>query len=258
MKKLFYTLGLALAVWGGAAAESLDRELGALATTRSNLFNIATALQMWAHDHQGQFPPTLEPLESNYLHRIPQQMDGSRQWNYQIEGDGFRLSDHWEGFTRLGLPAQVRYDSRTGLDTLNLPAELMALSPALNLEGQWLRTSLSPGLTVSWERFERKISARVLGPTSLDETFAQQKQRAGTNYLRWGWKLDDGDFARAITAAVPSGWSLDGIYTLQSQLSTKAILLTRGQRLLEIMVQDSDSRDALGSMAPVRSLLAQL
>ena len=258
MRKLFYTLGLALAVWGGAAAESLDRELGALATTRSNLINIATALEMWAADHEGSYPPSLEPLESNYLRKIPQQLDGARQWNYQPEGEGFRLSDGWEGFTRLGLPAQVHFDSRSGLDKLNLPAELMALSPSLNLEGQWLRTSRSPGLTVSWERFERKISARVLGPTSLEENFDQQKQRAGADYLRWGWHLDGGDFARAIPASVPTGWHLEGVYTIESHPGTKAILLTRGQRLLEVMVQDGDSRDALGSIPPVRSLLAQL
>lgn len=258
MNKLFYTVVLALAVWGGASAESLERELGALATTRSNLANIAAALEMYSQDHDGQFPATLEPLQVNYLRVIPVQLDGSRDWNYALGDGGFRLSESWDGFTRLGLPAQVRYDSRTGLDGLNLRSDLMVIAPSLDLEGHWLRSSRSPGLSVSWERFERKISARVLGPTSLQENFVQQKERAGADYLKWGWLADAGDFARAVPKAVKSGWTLDGVYTVASQPGTKAILLSRGERLVEVMVQDRDSRDALGSFALVRSLLAQL
>lgn len=258
MKKLFYTVVLALAVWGGASAESLDRELGALASTRSNLANIAAALEMYSQDHEGQFPATLEPLVNNYLRNIPVQLNGSKDWNYALGEGGFRLSETWDGFTRLGLPAQVRYDSRSGLDALNLPSELMVMAPSLDLEGRWLRSSGSPGLSVSWERFERKISARVLGPASAQETFRQQKERTGADYLRWGWSADTGDFARALPRAVQPGWTLDGVYTVASQPGTKAILLSRGERMVEVMVQDRDSRDALGSFASVRSLLAQL
>lgn len=258
MKKLFYTVVLALAIWGGASAQSLERELGALATTRGNLINIATALQMYAADHDGQFPSSLNPLEVNYLRKIPKQLNGSQQWSYTLEGDGFCLSESWDGFTRLGLPAQIRYHSNTGLDALDLPAELMVLAPSLNLEGTWLRSSRSPGLSVSWERFDQKISARVLGLTSLEENFAQQKQRAGADFLRWGWTSDEGEFARAVPTALRSGWNLEGIYTVTSQPGTKAILLSRGERLVEVMVQDRDSRDALGSFPSVRSLLAQL
>lgn len=258
MKKLFYIVVLALGVWGGASAESLERELGALATTRANLINIATALEMYSQDHDGHFPATLEPLQVNYLRAIPAQLNGSRDWNYAPLEGGFRLSESWDGFTRLGLPAQVDYDSHNGLDALNLPSELVVLSPSLELEGRWLRSSRSPGLSVSWERFEQKISARLLGPASLTENFAQQKQRTGSDYLRWGWSADQGQFARAVATGMQSGWTLEGIYTVASQPGTKAILLSRGERLMEVMVQDRGSRDGLGSCAPVLSLLAQL
>lgn len=257
MKKLLYTVMLALAVWEGASAQSPERELGALAATRSNLLNIATALQMYAADH-GQYPDSLAPLEVNYLRQIPPQLNGSLQWNYKVESDGFRLNESWEGFTRLGLPAQIVYHSSTGLETLKLPSELMVLAPTMDLEGSWLRKSTSPGLSLSWERFDQKISARVLGPSSLEESFVQQKQRTAADYLRWGWSSDDGEFARAVPAALKPGWSLEGIYTVASQPGTKAILVSRGERLLEVMVQDRDSRDALGSLRAVRSLLAQL
>ncbi|MBN9419759.1 MAG: hypothetical protein J0I12_30160 [Candidatus Eremiobacteraeota bacterium] len=258
MKKFVTTVMLALAVWGGASAQSLDRELGALASARRNLANIATALEMYSQDHDGQFPATLEPLQVNYLKAIPPQLNGSKTWNYRVDANGFRLAESWEGFTRLGLPAQVNYDSRTGLDALQLADNLKVLNPSMALEGEWLRKSHSPGLTASWENFDRKISARLLGPNQLDESFEQQKQRIGTDFIGWGWKADEGDFARAVPKALRSGWNLEGIYTVPSQPGMKAIVVSRGERVIEVMVQDRDSRDALGSYRPLKQILAQL
>lgn len=258
MKKLLTTMVLALAVWGGASAESLDRELGALASARRNLANIATALEMYAQDHDGQFPASLESLQVNYLKAVPSQLNGSKEWSYQVDGSGFRLAESWEGFTRLGLPAQINYDSRTGLDKLNLAEQFSALNPSMDLDGEWLRKSRSPGLSVSWENFDRKISARLLGPNNLDESFEQQKRRIGPDFLSWGWKVDEGDFARAVPKAIKSGWNLEGIYTVGREPGMKAIVVSRGERVVEVMVQDRDSRDALGSYGPLKQILAQL
>lgn len=58
-----------------AAVEEADYEklfytvVRALATTRSNLVNIATALEMWAQEYEGQFPLILEPLQREAVGR---------------------------------------------------------------------------------------------------------------------------------------------------------------------------------------------
>lgn len=258
MKRLFTTVALALAIWGGAGAESLDRELGTLASTRSNLMNIATALEMYATDHQGQYPTSLQTLEPNYLRKVPRQLSGSQEWNYRVDGKEFSLAESWEGFSRLGLPTQIHYTSERGLQQMELPAELIVFGPQLNLDGRWLRSSRGPGLSVSWETFDRKISARLLGLTSPEESFEQQKQRIVSDYIRWGWKADQGDFAKAVPKLVRPGWNLEGVYAVANQPGDKAIVLTRGERVVEVMVQDRDSRDALGSYVPLRQLLSQL
>ncbi len=42
-----------------------------LAECKSNLKNLATALEMYSTDHLGRFPPSLEQLTPNYLRAIP-------------------------------------------------------------------------------------------------------------------------------------------------------------------------------------------
>lgn len=259
MNKLFTIVALALAVWGGASAESLDRELGLLANTRSNLWNIATALDMYAQDHEGAYPDTLAALEVNYLRRVPTAMNGSTDWNYRVDGKSFRIGEAWDGFARLGLPTTIVYESGRGWESMQLPAELRVIGQQVDLQGQWLRRPAGNlGLSASWERFDSRITARLLGPISPSESFAESKQRMAADYLRWGWQADSGDFARAVPKAVKSGWTLEGVYTVPKDLGHKTILLSRGERLLEVTVEDRQSRDGLGSFAPVKSLLSQL
>jgi hypothetical protein len=64
--------------------------------------------------------------------------------------------------------------------------------------------------------------------------------------------------ARAVPKAVKSGWTLEGVYTVPKEPGHKTILLSRGERLLEVTVEDRQGRDGLGSFAPVKSVLSQL
>ena len=259
MKKLFTIVALALSVWGGASAESLDRELGLLASTRANMSNIATALDMYAQDHDGAYPDSLAALEVNYLRRVPTAIDGSTDWNYRVDGKNFRIGDAWDGFARLGLPTTIVYDSGKGWEPMQLPAELRVIGQEVDLQGEWLRRpGGNLGLSASWERFDARITARLRGRISPSESFAESKQRLAADYLRWGWQTDNGDFARAVPKAIKPGWTLEGIYTVPKEPGQKAILLSRGERLLEVTVEDRQSRDGLGSFAPVKSLLSQL
>ena len=52
-------------------ANALTREERArLALTQSTLKNFATALEMWAADHQGTYPAQLTELVPNYLRQV--------------------------------------------------------------------------------------------------------------------------------------------------------------------------------------------
>ncbi|MFN8608794.1 MAG: hypothetical protein U0931_14755 [Vulcanimicrobiota bacterium] len=259
MKKLFYTIAIALAVWGGASAQSCDRELGLLASTRSNLKNIATALEMWAADHEGQYPTQLSVLEGNYLRRMPTQVDGSSDWEYRVEGRHFSLSDEWDGFKRLGLPARLSYDSRTGLDSTPLPDELAPFNSRVKLKGSWLETRSDSGLSATWERFETRISTRICGPQNMFENFDQLVTRLTASYPNWGWKTDSGDLADRLQQVGTHGWKLEGIFSPEREPWRRTLLLSKGERLLEVSLEEPGSRrEPLAHLADLHYLLAQI
>lgn len=258
MKTLFATVAIALAVWGGAGAQSLDREISVLASTRSNLKNIATALEMWAADHHGLYPPTLEPLEVNYLKKIPLQVDGSNGWNYRAEGAHFCLSDSWEGFRRLGLPSELSYDSDKGLAASPLPQEMALFGERVQMKGRWLGWRGDSGLSASWERFGTRISARLRGPETIFESFEQQVTRLRDAYPRWGWKTDQGGLADRLVQVGTNGWTVVGLYHPAGEPWRRVLLVTKGERLLEVTVEDHESKDPLGRLADLHLLLAQI
>jgi hypothetical protein len=258
MKKLFYTIAVSLAVWGGASAQSLDRELSLLAGTRSNLRNIATALEMWAADHDGLYPARLEMLEGDYLRKIPTQVDGSKAWDYRVEGEHFSLSDSWEGFKRLGLPARLTYDSATGLESPPVADELAPIGRRVQLKGQWLETRSDSGLSASWERFGTRISTRLCAAQSMFETFDQQVARLKDSYPGWGWQHDESELADRLQQVGTNGWKVQGVYHPAGEPWRRTMLLTKGERMLDVTVEDHSSKDPLGRLADLHSLLAQL
>lgn len=64
-EKVTMTVEQARAQWGEA------RVAGQLNACKSNLKNLAIALEMWATDHDGKYPDKIEALSPDYLIRIP-------------------------------------------------------------------------------------------------------------------------------------------------------------------------------------------
>ena len=70
--------------------------MGQMAACESNLKNIATALEMYATDYKGEYPPSLDYLTANlggqwgsYMKSIPLCPSCEKPYNYQkVEVDG--------------------------------------------------------------------------------------------------------------------------------------------------------------------------
>lgn len=67
---------------------------GKLTACKATLKNAATALQMYAADHDNQLPDTLEPLgdDRRYLHAIPTCPVSNQPYRYEHEGENFTLT----------------------------------------------------------------------------------------------------------------------------------------------------------------------
>ncbi|MBS2034444.1 hypothetical protein JST97_05640 [bacterium] len=259
MKKMFYAMVISLAVWGGASAQSMDRELAVLASTRSKLKNIATALEMWAADNEGRYPAQLQLLEGNYLQKIPLRVDGSTDWEYRVEENHFRLSDRWDGFARLGLPSRLTYDSETGLTNTPVSDELAPIHSRVRLKGSWLESRSDTGLSASWERFGTRITARLCGAQTMFESFEQQLARLKQAYPSWGYKVDPSELADRLVQVGTNGWKLEGVFNSTGEPWRRLLLLSKGERVLEISLEEhGPTRQALGHLADLHLLLAQL
>lgn len=100
----------------------LARSQGTLTACKSNLKNIATALEMYATDHTGRYPSSLNQLTPNYLRAIPQCPSARRDTyseNYQRlkNPDAFGLCCAGQNHqVHRSLPANFpAYDSYQGL-----------------------------------------------------------------------------------------------------------------------------------------------
>jgi hypothetical protein len=93
------------------------RAAGHLGACRSNLKNIATALEMWATDHQENYPDTLTQLTPDYLVRLVRCPTGTSDYSYRKgeSVESFELhctGDHSGAAVPSGYPS---YDSDRGL-----------------------------------------------------------------------------------------------------------------------------------------------
>ena len=87
-------------------SELRGRPDGRLVACKSNLKNIATAIEMYGTDFEDSLPPKMESLTPNYLRTIPQcpaygddtsvpmwfiSPPGNRDYVYQLKGDEFEV-----------------------------------------------------------------------------------------------------------------------------------------------------------------------
>lgn len=87
---------------------------------KSNLKNIATALEMYADDHEGTFPESLEALTPEYLRQImvcpsAEKDTYSSSYSRNTEPDGYVMRCHGENHHILGAPDYPAYDAVNGL-----------------------------------------------------------------------------------------------------------------------------------------------
>ena len=87
---------------------------------KSNIKNLATALEMWSSDHGGQYPKRLDLLVPTYLQAIPQCPAASQDTysiNYQRQSqpDTFALCCTGPNHPELGAPNYPAYSAEFGL-----------------------------------------------------------------------------------------------------------------------------------------------
>lgn len=90
-----------------------------LAACRSNLKNLATALDLYADDYHGHYPPDLRRLLPGYLKTLPTCPGAGKQtYRYELAAHRFSLTcvgeNHADAFGP-GHPDYPRYDSEEGL-----------------------------------------------------------------------------------------------------------------------------------------------
>lgn len=95
---------------------------GNFASCRSNLKNIAASLEMYATDHQGEYPDSLHKLTPKYLKKIPN-CPGSSDVNVYIDSytrlespDRYTIYCKGHNHADIGLPQNYpQYSSEYGL-----------------------------------------------------------------------------------------------------------------------------------------------
>ena len=103
-----------------ARLETLDdgqNPQAALQRCCSNLKNLATALEMFANDHQGRYPQTLGELTPAFLRKLPR-CNGLDTYKYQVSGrpDNYTVHCHGKNHLKEGAPANMpRYEAMKGL-----------------------------------------------------------------------------------------------------------------------------------------------
>jgi len=98
--------------------EDQQKGLKPVARCMQNLKNLATALQMYAADHNGRYPETLKQLQPDgYMRDLPLCLDKDT-YGYQVKTgpDWFRLNCPGGNHAKDGSPKDFpRYDSQKGL-----------------------------------------------------------------------------------------------------------------------------------------------
>lgn len=99
------------------AQQDLQQPQAPLQRCCQNLKNIATALEMYSTDHQGQYPKTLAQLPRNYLRKLPQcKQRNTYHYRVGVRPDQFTLYCQGQNHAAEGgRPNLPRYNSMTGL-----------------------------------------------------------------------------------------------------------------------------------------------
>ncbi len=95
-----------------------DKGAKPVARCLQNLKNVATALEMYASDHNGHYPETLKQLEqAHYLHAVPMCLDkDAYRYRVKTRPDGFQLHCPGRNHAKDGSPRDFpTYDSEKGL-----------------------------------------------------------------------------------------------------------------------------------------------
>lgn len=182
MKK--FALVLCLLALGGpswADQEKLSRQFYQQC---SNLKNTATALEMWASDHDGTYPEDLSQLTPNYLrHLLPGPQGSSQEIVYLVDQnhEHYQLKVIGNSFKEIQIAGNYpQYGSDHGLllnDTGKIPTlPLNLLNP--DLDASWQLSKRPMGL--KWTRGSEQISSS-LQLTQLDSEAERRYTRAYYN-----------------------------------------------------------------------------
>lgn len=95
------------------------RGYGQLTSCKSNLKNLATALEMYSEDHRGEYPVTLASLTPNYLKVVPNCPRAGRNTysqTYTSQAQAFTMWCSGHHHANVGTPENFpQYTSRDGL-----------------------------------------------------------------------------------------------------------------------------------------------
>lgn len=160
--------------------------------TCSAVKNMATALEMWATDHYGQYPESLEELTPNYLRHIPAAGNGTaKDWVYLTDSQHrhYTIRPNRAFFGDLGVKgAFPRYDSDMGMlatpDGKAWPTSVkLPLIPNLTLGADW-KVESAP-TTVSYTNSRQNVTCYLQGITGTSRDAEDLRQF----YLSRGCKV---------------------------------------------------------------------
>lgn len=86
-----------------------DKEIGQLRMTISTIMNISTALEMFATDHAGKYPATLDELSPDYIRNVPKGLSKAGYfpfvYNQKNGGKDYIFYCKGSNYSQFGIPA---------------------------------------------------------------------------------------------------------------------------------------------------------
>jgi hypothetical protein len=103
-----------------------SRGQGTLTACKSNCMNVATALEMWASDHGGRYPPSVDLLTPGYLRTLPTCPAAGRDtysasYERSVQPDAFSFycagDNHRKAYSGFSAPSRnfPKYNAMEGL-----------------------------------------------------------------------------------------------------------------------------------------------
>lgn len=94
---------------GGYIGNNVSKSVvrGQLTNCRSYQYNISTALELYATDHEGEYPRSLDQLAPKYLKVVPACPASDKSYTYSTGNVGYNKEGKWDSYFLLTCPGSA-------------------------------------------------------------------------------------------------------------------------------------------------------